>query len=565
MARERKSHKSLTGRDELERGAAAVVSRLRDTALSNCNAFIELVLLDERGERKVQSALHQEIQSFIDYCQTHGIETCGIAAPMGSGKSTQVADRVLYWLTQDPALRIKWVSNNTTNASKRSSYIRDHLVQNAVYRRLFPEIRLRGQEPRSTQAGVDAFTLERNAFTSEPSLETWQVLSGATGGRADYLVFDDIVDHDNAIAKPALREKVVKAFNTMWISRLDENPARPGFICYIATPWHKDDLTMQLMANPHWAWLIARVSDDFEYLACERVIPDGKGGVTRTTFKLPHWSRYDKKRLIKEFQRTPRKVDFDLRFRLRPWQEEECLFQEVLDKLIERHRDVTFADIARMPGTTFSGVDISGPKRRGSSVCSIKILTNGQKALADVRSGRWTSPVLADQIQEVYNEFKPTRIGLENNSIQGAVMEWMEVNNFSSIDVLEGLFTSSNKVNPETGVASLLVEMDRGQWLIPGAELKGHSPACKCSACAWLRDMMDYPNGDYDNLMSTWIAREIARKTMQGGDASPRLHVLAGGVEEALAGTEEERREAREQTMRRAFAARLLADEDEDE
>jgi len=93
------------------------------------------------------------------------------------------------------------------------------------------------------------------------------VLQTATGGRADLLIFDDIVDLNNAILNPAMRPKVVEAFHNVWLPRLEPG----GFAIYIATRWHLEDITGVLMTNPQWRFLVQSVSEDMTQIESQLI------------------------------------------------------------------------------------------------------------------------------------------------------------------------------------------------------------------------------------------------------------------------------------------------------
>ena len=44
-----------------------------------------------------------------------------------------------------------------------------------------------------------------------------------------------------------------------------------GFVLYIATRWHDDDLTKTIMESGSYSVMIQRISEDFEYIEQEVV------------------------------------------------------------------------------------------------------------------------------------------------------------------------------------------------------------------------------------------------------------------------------------------------------
>jgi phage terminase large subunit-like protein len=100
--------------------------------------------------------------------------------------------------------------------------------------------------------------VERNYISRDASIEALGVLSTATGGRADILAADDVVDRRNALELPKLRETVKSAWDSDWSNLLEPG----GQIIYDATPWHVSDLTHKLLKNPTYEVMKRPVGED---------------------------------------------------------------------------------------------------------------------------------------------------------------------------------------------------------------------------------------------------------------------------------------------------------------
>lgn len=88
--------------------------------------------------------------------------------------------------------------------------------------------------------------VKRDHIMRDASVEALGVLSTATGGRADLLLADDVVGRRNSIEQPKLRETVKSAWDSDWSNLLEPQ----GESIWISTPWHVQDCTHKLIANP---------------------------------------------------------------------------------------------------------------------------------------------------------------------------------------------------------------------------------------------------------------------------------------------------------------------------
>lgn len=238
---------------ELEQKAAEV-------ARTDPNFFCEFVMCDEAGKPFKQSPIHRSWQEFISVCEEHGKRPV-ILAPWGFGKSQQIAiARVLWELGRDPNLRIKLVCNSDLNAKQRVAAIGRYITESREYHMVFPGV----APDRSAFWSAHELFIQRTGRSVDPSVEAKGIMATGVGGRADLIVFDDVVDMRNAIEQPALRDKVKENFANVWMSRLDIG----GRAWYIATAWHYDDLTSMLRFSAekrtrYWVMTQA-VSDDLE-------------------------------------------------------------------------------------------------------------------------------------------------------------------------------------------------------------------------------------------------------------------------------------------------------------
>lgn len=249
--------------------ASQMLAEARDAARRDYNAFSEFVLRDNEDHPLRQAVLHRVWQAHILACWQGG-KIPAILAPFGHGKSIQLTvGRTAWELGGDVRLRVKIVCQNDLKAMERVMGVAS-IFRSPRYRYVFPnvrevarsEARQKGRQAKWTQHEV---FLDRPGFSIDPSIQAAGVLSPGTGGRADLMIFDDVVDQRNAVDEPALREKVVDNIDRVWTQRMEPH-AR---MLYVGTPWHQADFTHKILERPAWCVLRQWVSEDFRRLEQE--------------------------------------------------------------------------------------------------------------------------------------------------------------------------------------------------------------------------------------------------------------------------------------------------------
>lgn len=240
-------------------------------ARTDFNAFVEFCMEDEKGLPVRQAVHHRVWQLHLRHCWESGKHPA-ILAPFAHGKSVQlIVGLCAFELGRDPNLRIKIVCQTAGKAKERTIAISTFL-QKPRYRQVFPWVKAvdkntgltksKSAKSKWTQAEI---YLNRGGMAIDPSVQAAGILTSGTGGRADLLLFDDVVDRRNAIDEPALRQKVIENFNEVWMSRLEPH----GRVSYIGTPWHQADLSHELIRRTGWSVLRMSVAPDFGRLDCE--------------------------------------------------------------------------------------------------------------------------------------------------------------------------------------------------------------------------------------------------------------------------------------------------------
>lgn len=226
-------------------------------ARTDFNTFAECVLLDEHGYPVKQDAIHESWTQFIEDSWARG-EYPAILSCWGHGKSVQQAiGRVLFELGKDINLRCKVVCNNSTQAAKRVGALKNYIESSKQLRKIFPHLR-----PSPSHWTNTSFDVEGKLWNEiDHTLEAYGIESRAVGGRADLLIFDDVVDDKSEYSK-VYRKMTLDNFENVFMSRL-EPKAR---VVLIGTMWHRSDLHCSLIGREGWRFLIQGVSDDFKFI-----------------------------------------------------------------------------------------------------------------------------------------------------------------------------------------------------------------------------------------------------------------------------------------------------------
>lgn len=235
---------------------AAYARRLADSR-HDLGAFITTVVQDDHGNNLELSQMHQQWVRHIEYCWATGKKAM-VLGHFGSGKSSTLAVPAVAWLLgREPGLRVKVVTNDDANAVRRVSGVAQ-IMTSPVYQEIFPNIR-RGKKWTDHELFV-----ARQGHALDPSVQARGVLTTGIGGRADCIVFDDVVDQRNSM-DAAQRRKVASLIDGTWLSRLEPD-AR---VLYVATLWHLDDATHHLIGRSGWCTLKQWVADDCQTIEQE--------------------------------------------------------------------------------------------------------------------------------------------------------------------------------------------------------------------------------------------------------------------------------------------------------
>lgn len=422
----------------------------------------------------------------------------------------------LFLLGRNPSLRILIVCNSDENARKRVGSIKRYIEADEDCKAVFPDLKPK-RGGRWTEHAID---VEGKGAGIEPSLEAAGVNTSGTGSRKDVIIFDDVIDEDDANSE-AVRTHRITQFEQVWFPRLEPN----GFAIFICTAWHVQDLRAKLLTNPEWSSLVQSVTDDFTHI--EQVVDNSERRL------LPLWAERWNRELLLARRRAIGVRAFARGYQQRAYSDEDKFFKSY-DKCVIRDGRVWSGSRLSWQALGVDrswrfvqGVDLSTDARSGNVIVTIAVNpTDGRRVLVDVESGAWTSPVMAHKIKEKADLFRPDVIQVESNAYQVALLDWLKAT-FGEVGLpLRPFVTGRNKASEEVGLPSLEVEFENGAWVFPMPP--DHTVDCSCDWCKLDRQLRDYPNcPENDHLMALWFSREGARLLGMNAEVLPTGEMTA--------------------------------------
>lgn len=258
-------------------------------------SFLERVMKDEASGSKIKLAeIHLSWIEHLHYSWSRGLHAA-ILAPYGAGKTAIMGVGLpLFSFGVDPSLRITLISANDTIAQERLVLVRQYIDYSDEYHELFPNVRA---DPNMGWTQRRLY-LQRPTYSKDASLTASGAVGSIIGKRNDIFIFDDINDAKNTIQQPKSRETIWTKFTGEYLSRLEPG----GKIVIIATRWHERDLIGSILADKDmrraYAFLIQRVTDDFNHIECERIVPANMPEKIDHRVELAHLFQLHENRVI---------------------------------------------------------------------------------------------------------------------------------------------------------------------------------------------------------------------------------------------------------------------------
>jgi phage terminase large subunit-like protein len=236
--------RKIKAQKQISTAASILHRKIAERAHEDFNVFMEFVF------RVKQADCHRTMVAHM-----MGPARAGIVAQKEIGKTTQAVGYILWCLGRNPDLLIKLVCCSDDTAKDRIGLLRDMISRNKYLRMVFPGL---VRNPWIDDWTKQSLTVKRDIFSKDSSIEACGVLTTGTGARADLILFDDVVDLQNAVKFPTQRKQVKEAFKNVWIPLLGPT----GRAIYLATLHHEDDLTCEIQKNPEWSWIDLSVTGD---------------------------------------------------------------------------------------------------------------------------------------------------------------------------------------------------------------------------------------------------------------------------------------------------------------
>jgi phage terminase large subunit-like protein len=479
----------------LKRLRTARVERARE----QFPAFVEYAFWDERtGSPLRQQWFHDEWSAAMDTS-----DRLIIVAPRDHGKTTQVVARVLWELGRDPNLRIKIVCASDGKAMERLFEVTQHL-SNPRVQEVFPHL-VPAEEGEWSKHKI---VVSRTARHRDASVEALGITSTATGGRADLLVADDVVDRRNALTMPALREQIKHAWKSDWTNLLEPT----GRIWYVCTLWHKADLSHELLTNPAFDKVFHAVPDDFGAL----------------------WPKKWSEEALRARHAEIGSVEFNRAFRNIASDVEEGIVKPDWIRFADLAREPAFAE--RLDDLVFftsydTAVAVTDLNDYSASVTIAVDVATGTVYVTDAWHARITIGRQAAQVWAEYEACHPFRILIEKAG-QSTLDEWVLNEHPDLAGIVEVTKPRVSKAARLLGVTPL---MEAGR-VVFSAHLNPNRPTYDPSRGSVVHELLDFPFGRNDDLVDAFSqALSGARRYFldawaTGGDNVVDLRI--GGDEE---------------------------------
>lgn len=446
-------------------------------ARENVNDFIEYVF------GIVQGDIHRQWHDLMD--DERSLRTL-IMAPRNHGKTTQIKGRCIWLVGHNPDLRIKYVMGADDKAAGIVGNIGNIITENERVHKVFPELRPSNKDKWTTKQ----LFVRRNIESPDATFEADGILCSAVSGRADLLVFDDVVTPRNAVLQPSLQKHVKYQYANAWLPTLEENSP----IIYAATPWTDTDLTSSIQQMDGWKkWISPAIVDGMA------IWPE-------------KWS-------LSALEQRRQDMMIEAHGSDRAFRQQYLLEMATAGERVFSHDgidgckryDIYIGEAINPDWPRFMGVDLARTEGGGNYtvVFTIAIDDRGRRWVVDIAREQIRASDIPRLIAAKYEAYHPQVVLVENNAFQQVIIDQL-----SELDMsipVQGHYTGTRKHDISMGVPSLATQIDNGSWVIPFAGDHGdvvHS----CAVCAWIDEMIAYPFGEHnDTVMAMWFADMAAR------------------------------------------------------
>ncbi len=466
----------------------AIQSRQIEKARESSSAFMEYCFVDETtGMPYKQQWFHDEWHAAWDDHQM-----VMIMAPRDHAKTSNVVGRAIWELGKNTNLRIKIVCASDGKAKERLYEIDQHIKTNPRVQEVFPHLMPDPGAPWNAHRIV----VKRTARHRDASVEALGVTSTATGGRADLLIADDVVDRRNSLAMPALREQIKQAWKSDWTNLLEPDSR----IWYICTLWHPSDLSHELMEIPDYHVLRYDIDDAFG-----AIWPD-------------KWSEAALRKrygIIKsiEFNRAFRNMAIDI---------ESAMIQATWFKFADLRNDERFNQLLEEDGLIFldsydpAGSPTGNKDQDYTGACIGAIdRERGYLYIVDAWHYRISIKESAEMVHEEACRYEPWQILIEKIG-QSALDEWV-INEYPALENI--IKVTKPRVSKQMRLMGATPWLESGK-IIFGAHLDPHNELFSPARGSLVDELTEFPFGKHDDMVDAFSQLvATARMHFLDGDA----------------------------------------------
>lgn len=495
----RSAYINAPSRANLIHRAEAMRARQVAKARESSSAFMEYCFVEEGGGAPYQQQwFHDEWHRAWD---TH--QRVLVIAPRDHAKTSNVVGRVIWELGRNPNLRIKIVCASDGRAKERLFEIDQHLTTNPRVREVFPHL-----EPDPTAPwNAHRLVLKRSARHRDASVEALGITSTATGGRADLLVADDVVDRRNALSFPALREQIKQAWKADWTNLLEPDSR----VWYICTLWSPSDLSHELMENR--AYLVLRYDIDERFGS---IWPD-------------KWSE----RALRSRYDEIGSIEFNRAFRNQAIDTESALVQPSWFKFSDLRTNERFNQIVEQEKAIFltsydpAGTPTGNKDQDYTAACIGAIdRERGDAYIVDAWHQRMSVKAIADTIHAEAMTYEPWQVLIEKAGL-ATVDEWV-MNEYPEMTSM--VKVTKPRMSKQMRLLGATPLLEKGK-VIFSAHLDPNGERFDGSRGSLIDELTEFPFGKHDDMVDAFSQLVAAARThfldvdADDGENVPVIHI----------------------------------------
>lgn len=468
---------------------------------------------DETGEHINLSWFHHELQAKLT---EHS--KLVIHAQAGSGKTTQVASRIIWELGKNPALRVLLLCSGASLATEILSDVKSHITDNERVRLVFPDLK---PKPKAGLSSFPEMWRDDKIKIQGQRGKTPTIMADGVGGNIIGRRYDLIIIDDPHVLKTAItahqRNKIIKTIREVVLSRLTPG----GRVWMLSNAWHVDDAAFTFSRNPGFAHVTYKAS---QMLDPERWTKEALEERKKEVGSVAFARLYECEPITSSTEVIPEK---DIRSCIIPGlrMQRDTLVRDAMGR-IERDAAGQPLEWERIcvgldPATIKPGQDEEAHDRYGLHVMGIHPETGRMRTLW-AESGHKNTPELLQLLIEMQTCFQPEAgVWVEDNGQQQHLIDMardtmtMKVRAEAMgvpIETIEDLRicahqTDGNKMDPNVGVPALALDFQGRVWELPDST---QEPAIEKLVEGLLAFSFDGAH-TADEVMAAWIARRALR------------------------------------------------------